>query len=109
MRQRKKDEIDGALATIEKINKSGAMERQVYHKCLVSLAYEYILADATQEGLIQLSRVPPAYFKDYQLDQMREDSMYSDLVVLLSYRLIQMGVVDGSDEVVVPTMAQAQA
>lgn len=109
MKQRKKEEVDGALATIEKIFKSGAMESQVYYKCLVSLAYEYILADAGQEGLIQLSRVPPAYFKDYQLAQMKADSMYSDLVVLLSYKLIQMGVVDGSDEVVVPTMTQARA
>jgi hypothetical protein len=109
MKQRKKDEIDTALAMIEKIFKSGAMEHQVYHKCLVSLAYEYILADAGQEGLIQLSRVPASYFKDYQLAQMKEDGMYSDLVVLLSYRLIQMGVVDGSDEVVVPTMAMARA
>lgn len=109
MRERKKEEIDRALETIEKIYKTGSMERPVYHKCLVSLAYEYLLADATQEGLIQLSRVPAAYFKDSQLDQMREDSMYRDLVVLLSYRLIQMGVVDGADEVVVPTMAPARA
>lgn len=109
MKQRKKDEIDTALATVEKIYKTESMERQVYHKCLVSLAYEYLMADAPQEGLIQLSRVPAAYFKDFQLDQMREDSMYRDLVVLLSYKLIQMGVVDGADEVVVPTMAPARA
>jgi hypothetical protein len=36
--------------------------------------------------------------------------MYRDLVVLLSYKLIQMGVVDGSEEIVLgPMMAPARA
>lgn len=108
-RNRRPEEIDAALKTVEDIYKSEAMTREVYHKCLVSLAYEYILADAQQQGLVQLARVPASYFEDYQLPQMREDKMYAELVVLLSYKLIQMGVVDGADEVVAPTMAPARA
>lgn len=85
------------------------MGDDVYHKCIVSLAYEYICADLQQEGLVQLSRVPVAYYQDVQLRHMQEDSMYAELVVLLSYKLIQMGIVDGSETLVVPTMAPARA
>jgi hypothetical protein len=40
---------------------------------------------------------------------MRDDRLYAELVVLLSYKLIQMGVVDGSEQIVTPTMAPARA
>ena len=106
---RTKEEIDSALKTIEEIRKQGIMGDDVYHKCIVSLAYEYACADQQQECLVQLTRVPPSYYKDVQLQHMKDDSMYRDLVVLLSYKLIQMGVVDGSEEIVVPTMAPARA
>lgn len=107
---RTKDEVEVALKQIEAIKKTpGAMSDEVYHKCLVSLAYEFICADEQQAGLVQLSRVPIGYYQDVQLKQMREDKMYAELVVLLSYKLIQMGVVDGSDKLFVPTMPLAEA
>lgn len=109
MKTRPKDEIDKAVALMEQIRKSGAMGPDVYHKCIVGLAYEYIMADQQQEGLIQLSRVPESYYRDVQLKQMQEDKLYAETVILLSYRLIQMGVVDGSEDLYVPTMALARA
>ena len=106
---RSREEVDSALKTIEEIKKQGVMSDDVYHKCLVSLAFEYACADQQQECLVQLARVPASYYKDVQLKHMREDSMYRDLVVLLSYKLIQMGVVDGSEEIKGPMMAPARA
>jgi hypothetical protein len=108
-RLRTKPEVDAALLMIEKIKASGTMGEDVYHKCIVSLAYEYICADEQQEGLVQLARVPPSYYENVQLRQAREDKGYADLVVLLSYKLIQMGVVEGSEKIYVPTMAPARA
>lgn len=106
---RKKEDLDGALATIEKIFRSGTMEKDVYHKCLVSLGYEYILADEQQTGLVLISRPPTSYFQDVLYRQMKEDQMYAELVVLLSYKLVQMGVVDGSEKLYTPTMPVAEA
>lgn len=106
---RKKEDLNGALATVERIFKSGTMDKDVYHKCLVSLGFEYICADEQQEGLVLISRVPISYYQDVQLKQMREDKMYAELVVLLSYKLVQMGVVDGSEKLFAPTMPVAEA
>lgn len=104
-----KEQIDGAVKQIEMMHDQGALGSEAYYKCLVSLAYEYVCADDLQEALKQLSRVPGSYYQDVQLRHMREDSMYRDLVVLLSYKLIQLGVVEGTEELVIPTMAPARA
>ena len=107
---RTKEEVDVALKQIETIRKTpGAMTDDVYYKCLVSLGYEYTCVDEQQEALVQLSRVPIGYYQDTLFKQMKEDKMYAELVVLFSYKLIQMGVVEGSDKLFVPTMALAEA
>lgn len=101
---RPRDEVDKALKVVEEIRKTGAMSDGSYYKCLVSLAYEYALAEEDQMALVLLAKAPPDYYKTVQPQQMDADKQYSDLVVLLAYKLIQMGVVDGSEEVHVPTM-----
>ncbi len=106
-RLRTREEIDGALKLVEDM--AGSMELPVYHKLVVSLAYEYLCCDQQQEGLVQLSRVPRDYYENHQLQQMQDDGMYAELVVLLSYKLIQAGVVDGSEDLLPVTMAQAKA
>jgi len=80
-----------------------------YHKCLVSLAYEYFRAGEDQVGLIILNRIPASYYETVQYQQMLDDASYRDLVLLLVYRMIQMGVVQGADDLYVPNQAPAQA
>src|SRR4051812_16870084 len=104
---RRKEEIDASLKMIEEMHKQ-VMSDDVYHKCVVSLAYEYLMAGEQQEGLRQIMRVPVGYYQDVQLKQMRDDEMYRDLVVLLSYRLIQLGVVEGADRVIEPNIFTQQ-
>jgi len=106
---RPRDQVDGALKVVESIRATGAMSDGAYYKCLVSLAYEYVLADEDQMALVLLSKAPEDYYRVVQLQQMSEDSMYRDLVILLAYRLVQMGVVDGTEDSLPPTMAPAKA
>jgi hypothetical protein len=40
---------------------------------------------------------------------MEEDSMYKDLVILLAYKLVQLGLVGETDELYPPTMPGARA
>jgi hypothetical protein len=89
---------------IEDIRATGTLSEGAYHKCLVSLAYEYCLAEEDQMALVLLSKPPAEYYKTVQPQQMEADAQYRDLVILLAYKLIQMGVVDGSEDVHVPTM-----
>ena len=106
---RPKDKVDSALKMIEDIRKTGSLSDGAYHKCLVSLAYEYCLVDEDQMALVLLAKAPPEYYQTVQPQQMEVDEQYRDLVVLLAYKLIQMGVVDGDQETHVPTMAPAKA
>jgi len=106
---RSKDEVDVALKVVEDLFRAGSLEEAVYYKLIVSLAYEYFCCDEQQEALVHISRVPAAYFELHQLDQMRQDGMYAELVVLLSYKMIQAGVMEGSDDLIQPTMPVANA
>lgn len=103
-RVRPRDEVDKALKMIEEMYKTKAFSDNVYYKCLVSLAYEYCMAEEDQLALVLLAKAPPEYYKVVQPQQMEADAQYRDLVILLAYRMVQMGVVDGADEVHVPTM-----
>jgi len=106
---RPRDKIDEALKVVEALKASGALGDGAYFKCLVSLAYEYILVEEDQFALVLISKAPVEYYKTVQPQQMEEDPMYGDLVVLLAYKLVQMGVVDGSDDLYPPTMGPANA
>ena len=101
---RTKDKVDGALKMIEDIRKTGTLSDGAYYKCLVSLAYEYTMAEEDQMALVLLSKAPAEYYKTVQPQQMEVDSAYRDVVILLAYKLIQMGVVDGAEDVHTPTM-----
>lgn len=101
---RSKDKVDQALKMIEDIRKTGTLSEGAYYKCLVSLAYEYCLADEDQLALVMLAKAPPEYYKVVQPQQMEADAQYRDLVILLAYRIVQMGVVEGTEEVHVATM-----
>jgi hypothetical protein len=101
---RTKDKVDAALKMIEDIRKTGTLSDGAYYKCLVSLAYEYCMAEEDQLALVLLAKAPAEYYKVVQPQQMEDDASYRDLVILLAYRIIQMGVVDGAEEVHAPTM-----
>jgi hypothetical protein len=106
---RDRDQVDGALKLVETLRANSAMGDDAYYKCLVSLAYEYLLADEHQLALVLLAKPPVDYYERVQLRQMEEDGMYRDLVVLLAYRLVQMGLVTSSEDTLSPTMAPAKA
>lgn len=106
---RPRDKIDTALETVEKIHNFGAMADDVFFKCLTSLAYEYVMVEELDIGLMLLNRCGGDYFKDVQPKQMDEDEKYRELVIRLAYKLIQFGVVDGSELLTVATQAAAKA
>lgn len=106
---RPKNQVDLALKQIDEIHSQGVMPDDVYYKVMVCLAYEYIQADDHQMGFLLINRCPPEYFEKTQVLQMQEDPSYRDVVVLMAYKLIQLGVVTGDTEVFKPTQAGAKA
>lgn len=105
------DDVDKMLKTVETMHGVGAMPVRDFCKCLVSLGYEYILMGATETGLGLLLRVntlEPEYYPRFQLEDMEADELYKEVVVRLAYRLVQLGIVAGGDEVHAPTQPRGR-
>ena len=102
-------EIAEALRLIETIRNSGSLGDDSYHKCLVSLGFEYLVAGETNKGLLLILKVPSDYYRLVQLQQMEEDSMYRDLVIGLGYKLVQLGLAQGTEEIYPPTQPPGNA
>lgn len=91
---RSKEELDVSLEMVERMHAEGALEGPVRFKLLVSLAYEYLLAGEDQKAFQLLDRPSAEYYRDEMAEQMLADELFAELVVKLSYRLIQAGVVE---------------
>lgn len=102
-------EVEAQLVTVRQMHNSGQLSDDLFHKCLVSAAYEFILAGEQEKGLRLINEPPTSYYRDVQLAQMREDQMYAQLVVVLGYKLMQMGLVEVDGDVLAPNMDPASA
>ncbi|MGH7703154.1 MAG: hypothetical protein ACREMO_08665 [Gemmatimonadales bacterium] len=102
------EDLSAAAAQVEQMHDAGALPAPAYHKCLATLASEHLCRrHDTEAALILLNRCPPDYFRATIAEQMREDQLFADVMLELSYRLVQLGVADGSP--VRPTQLPADA
>jgi hypothetical protein len=106
---RPRDKLDRALDAIDRLHESKALNDDVFNKCLVSLAYEYLQVEEVQFALVILNRVPALYYEKIQLAQMEDDPLYNKLVIYLAYKLIQVGVVDSPEGLFKATQPIARA
>lgn len=110
MKERTKEEIDASVMTMERIHKqTGILGENLFYKSLIYLAYEYIQCGHEQEGLVTLFKVPATYFVEDNVKNMEQDPQFADIVVRLSYRLIQIGVVRTDEHVPKANMTKANA
>lgn len=102
------EEIEAALKTIDRMYASGALPDDSYYKCIVTLASECLVNQSDQEqALMLLNRCPPSYYGQVLPDQLREDEMFATVVLELSYKIIQHGIL--SEDLHQPTMPSAKA
>lgn len=102
------EEIEAALKSIDKMRDAGALPDDSYYKCIVTLASEVLCNHSDQEqALILLNRCPPSYYGQVLPDQLREDEMFAVVVLELTYKIIQHGIL--GTELHKPTMPSAQA
>ena len=104
-----KARIDEMRSVVERYKTEG-LDADSYNKCLVCLSYEYLQAGCELDAINILASVPVEYFENVQLKQMEEDAMCNSLVINLSYKLIQAGLVEGTDEIMMtPNVPAARA
>lgn len=91
------EDLQAAAAQVEQMHATGALPAGAYHKCLATLASEHLCRrHDTEDALVLLNRCPSDYFRTGILKQMQEDYLFADVMLELSYRLVQLGVVDGA-------------
>lgn len=105
----KSEELEAATVHIEQMHDSGALPAQSYYKCLVTLASSHLCEHLNAErALVLLNKVPANYYLDTLPEQMREDGLFAQTTVELSYRLVQLGLTGGI-EAHVTNMKEADA
>jgi hypothetical protein len=108
MTDKERDDLQDVELLLHRQHDDGLISDDDYHKCLVSLSYEYFLGDDSATGLTLLSLCDHRYFRDTQLQQVRTDPLYSKMVVFIAGCLIKKGIVS-LYEVPAPTQAPAKA
>ena len=84
-----------ALQAIEDMRGYGALVDDVYFQLLVTVAADYICEEQDlEQGLILLNKCTPEYFETQMVTQMADDDAFASSVVKMSYKLMQLGVVD---------------
>lgn len=62
-------------------------------RCLLSLAYEYIIMDMEEEGMKLLRQADPEYFKEQLSKDMKDIPNMEIIVLSISSKLIELGIV----------------
>lgn len=82
------------IDSIDQMKKSGALDTDSYHKCLVELAYRFFKDGDNDNFVLSLSKCNPNYFKSKCMKHMEEDEVYKDIVIYISYKLMQCGMIE---------------
>jgi hypothetical protein len=62
-------------------------------RCLLSLAYEYLIMDMEEEAMKLLRQADPEYFKDQLSKDMKEIPNMDIIVMSISSKLIELGII----------------
>lgn len=102
------EEMQAALINM-RANRS--IDDSVYFKGLLSLAYEYAVADDLHVATHIVNECGVDYFGNAMAKQMQDDSAYRTVVYGLAQKLVEVGVVilDDEPEYVLTTSKPAQA
>lgn len=74
------------------MHRTGALPDEVYHKFLVSLAYEFSQADEVLRAVALLQSVPVEYFQNSLITQMKEDSNFAHVAYSVAKAVHDSGV-----------------
>jgi len=94
MDQEIKNKCEEQLKFLTELKRTGSILDNDRYKVLVCLAYEYIKGSEVNTGLYLLNQCSPEYFKEPQMQQMKADQMYSDVVVKLAAAILSLGLID---------------
>jgi hypothetical protein len=86
------------LAACREMHQKGELPDKAYYKCVVCVAFEYLLGQETDEGMTVLFLCPPSYFKNEMEAQMREDPAFAKIGQLVYDILEAKGLLDLSSD-----------
>jgi hypothetical protein len=83
-----------AIKAIDEMKSSEMLDLDNYHKCMVELAYQFFKEGDIDSGIQMIGKCQPEYFGAKQLQHMKEDEVYKNIVLYLAYKFIQYDMVD---------------
>lgn len=99
--------IEQMHTTLRSLYAQGTMEKPVYLKCIVSLAYEYLVAGLIEDARVILGECDQEYVSNHLPGQMVEDTKFHALAYYVAQKLADAGISSG-DEAEEPLLAFMQ-
>lgn len=88
-------DLNLAVQAIEDMRATGQLADEIYFQLLVTVASDFICEQSdAEQALILLNKCVPDYFEGPMVSQMEDDEAFAASVVKMSYKLMQLGVVD---------------
>lgn len=89
--KRTNDAINKASRDVQSLFDSKSIDELSYTKLMVSLAFEFTENMEHDQALNLLLKCTPLYYQDYIVPQMKEDNLFRDCVIRMTYNLIRAG------------------
>jgi len=86
--------VEEQYRALKELRLTGAMDVNIFYKCVVCLASECFTGDDVNMGLYLLNQCHPEYFKTVQAQQMQDDRQYAEVVIELAAAVMRLGIVD---------------
>jgi hypothetical protein len=86
-------QIDDQVAAVTRLHREGQIDDNVFHKCMVAIAYEYAVRDEPLRAAGIIQSIPVEYFREVQMKQMQEDPSYCLVAFACAQRLVADGII----------------
>lgn len=91
MAPRNVDSVNKAVVDLDELYCKKLFEEDIYFKCILGLAYEYMVLHEGEKALSLIFRCEPDYFKGAIQTQMEQDPLFRDVIIVLTHSLSKAG------------------
>jgi hypothetical protein len=93
--------IQDQLVAVQQLRRDEKIDENVYHKCMVAIAYEYAVRDEGLRAAALIQTIPIEYFRNVQPQQMRDDPAFCTIAFVTAMKLVKDGFVEIGPKLVI--------
>ncbi len=87
MKPEHKNACRQAIWAVRDLWTAGNIDDNIYHKCMVGIAYEFVVDEEIDTGVAMLMEIPLSYYESVQPQQLVEDQEYAQICITIARHL----------------------